>query len=106
MHWQMKFTNKTTKTFISSIPSFRQIKNENENDSEDDWTIEWENGKQTRHSKVLFGVEDETKRNEWLKEKHGFNEVHLNQQILSNEELTILMIVKVVSMTIRKIWKI
>ena len=61
----MKFTNKTTKTFISSIPSFRQIKNENENESKDNWTIEWENGKQIQHSNVLFGKEDETKRNEW-----------------------------------------
>ena len=61
----MKFTNKTTKTFISSIPSFRQIKNENENDSEDDWIIEWENGNQIKHSNVMFGKEDETKRNEW-----------------------------------------
>ena len=40
---------------------------------------------------------------EWLKEKHWFNEVHLNQQNLSNEELTILMIVKIVWMTIRRI---
>ena len=65
MHWQMKFTNKTTKIFISSIPSFRQIKNENENESEDDWIIEWENGKQIQHSNMLFRIEDETKRNEW-----------------------------------------
>ena len=31
---------------------------------------------------------------EWLKEKHWINEVLQNQQNLSNEELTILMIVK------------
>ena len=60
-----EISNKTTKTFISSIPSFRQIKNENENESKDDWTIEWENGKQTTNSNMLFGVEVETKRNEW-----------------------------------------
>ena len=92
--------------FINSI--FLTNQNENESKSEIDWRFEWENGNQIRHSNVLFEAEDETKRNDWwiVKEKHGFNEVLLNQQILSNEELTILMIVKIVSMTIRRIWKI